>query len=75
MVKAIDIDDSKIKFCKGCKRFYKTAKCVYNDGGSDMINEIRAVDRIVIVAPSYWRIFPGNSKIYRQRYEFCMRQA
>ncbi|MCR5601463.1 MAG: flavodoxin family protein [Ruminococcus sp.] len=65
--KSICIDDYTFSFCKGCRSCHKTAKCVQNDGFSDIIDEFENADIIVAVAPSYWADVPAQFKAFIDR--------
>ena len=65
--KSICVDDYDISFCKGCRACHKTARCVQNDGFTDMINEFENADIIICTAPSYWADIPGQFKSFIDR--------
>lgn len=66
-VKPICIDDYDIRFCKGCKSCYISAKCILNDDMLSMMKELEAADVIISVAPSYWADIPGQFKAFIDR--------
>ncbi len=66
-IKDICIDDYTIQYCRGCKTCYKTAKCIINDGVTDILTEFSEAETIILVAPSYWADVPGQFKSFIDR--------
>ncbi len=66
-VRSICIDDYDFGFCRGCRSCHKTARCVQNDGFSDIIGEFESADTVLCVSPSYWADIPGQFKAFIDR--------
>ncbi len=67
VIRNICIDDYVIKFCKGCRKCHKTAKCIQNDNVLNVIEEYSWADSIISVSPSYWADIPGQFKAFIDR--------
>ncbi len=66
-VRTICIDDYDVRFCKGCRKCHKTAKCFQEDDVNKIIEQYEWADKIVSVSPSYWADIPGQFKVFIDR--------
>lgn len=66
-IQTICLGDMNIKFCKGCKSCYTTAKCNQEDDVNKIIEAMDLADNIIFVAPSYWADVPGQLKTFFDR--------
>ena len=66
-VKAVCIDDYPFSFCRGCRSCHATARCIFQDGVQQLMEEFQWADAILSVAPSYWADIPGQCKAFIDR--------
>lgn len=63
----VSIDDFSFSFCKGCRSCHSTARCVMEDGSTELMSKIDLADIIICVSPSYWADIPGQFKAFIDR--------
>ena len=62
-VEYINLHNSNINYCKGCRKCFETARCVFTGDDMDHIAEsIRQADVIMLAAPVYWANVPAVVK-------------
>ena len=62
-VEYINLHKCNIKPCKGCRKCFETAECIFKD--DDMVHiaeSIKQADVIMLAAPVYWANVPGVVK-------------
>lgn len=64
MTKEINLSESTIKYCIGCKNCYKTGECIIEDDVTQIVSEIYQSDIILIGSPSYWGDITGQLKVF-----------
>lgn len=58
----VSLYEKQISFCRGCRICMKTGKCVLNDDLSEAAELMKACDRIILSAPTYWANVPAVVK-------------
>lgn len=61
-VKAFDLYDLNIAYCKGCRKCGDIEKCVFHDDIDTLYDEIKNCDIIILSAPTYWANVPACVK-------------
>ncbi|MBR5349088.1 MAG: flavodoxin family protein [Lachnospiraceae bacterium] len=62
-VEYINLHKCKINYCKGCRKCFETAKCIFTDDDLVQIAEsIKQADVILLAAPVYWANVPAVVK-------------
>jgi multimeric flavodoxin WrbA len=69
-VKLIRISDYRIQPCNGCMVCFSTKKCVTNDDGESLYQEIVKADGIILGSPSYFQGVTAQMKIFIDRIGF-----
>jgi len=62
-IEYINLHKCNINYCKGCRKCFETAKCVFMDDDMNRISDsIRQADVIMLAAPVYWANVPAVVK-------------
>jgi multimeric flavodoxin WrbA len=69
-VKLIRISDYQIKPCTGCMACFSTKKCVTEDDGENLYQEIMKADGVILGSPSYFQGVTSQMKIFIDRIGF-----
>ncbi len=69
-VKLIRIPDYHIQPCTGCMACFGTKKCVTDDDGENLYQEIMKADGIILGSPSYFQGVTAQMKIFIDRIGF-----
>ena len=69
-VKLIRISDYHIQPCNGCMACFGTKKCVIDDEGETLYQEIVKADGIILGSPSYFQGVTAQMKIFIDRIGF-----
>ena len=68
--KLIRIADYRIQSCNGCMACFSTKKCVIDDDGKNLYQEILEADGIILASPSYFQGVTGQMKNFIDRIGF-----
>jgi multimeric flavodoxin WrbA len=66
-VKLIRISDYNLKPCDACRTCYSTKKCVIDDDGEKVYQELLEADGIILGSPSYFQGVTAQMKIFIDR--------
>ena len=66
-VKLIRISDYSLQPCDACRTCYSTKKCVIDDDGEKVYQEILEADGIILGSPSYFQGVTAQMKIFIDR--------
>lgn len=66
-MKLIRISDYTLQPCNGCRTSYSTKKCVINDDGKKLYQEIIEADGVVLGSPSYFQGVTAQMKVFIDR--------
>ena len=59
----INLHEKRIEYCKGCRKCFENAECVFkNDDLYDIAQSIKEADIIMLAAPVYWANVPAVVK-------------
>lgn len=66
-VKLLRISDYNIRPCDACAACFKTKKCVINDDGEKIYQEILKADGVILGSPSYFQGITAQMKTFIDR--------
>lgn len=67
VTKLIDLSSEEVDFCDGCLSCDETQVCRINDNFSEIIDELRSADILILGTPARWRLLSGELKSFIDR--------
>jgi len=64
----IHVCDLDIAPCSGCDGCADTGRCVFDDGGSEIVDKVKQADVLVFATPVYWWGITAQLKIVIDRF-------
>jgi len=65
--KVVQLSNYQINLCNGCLACDETQKCVFDDGMTTILSDVRNAETIIVVTPSRYALLSGDAKVFIDR--------
>lgn len=66
-VEVVQLSDYKIEYCTGCLECDETHKCNIDDGMTELLEEVKVADILVVITPARYSLLSGDAKVFIDR--------